>query len=96
MKPRLLPPGCVGIVVNRWAIDASPACSARTGWQAGAATQAGSMLPDPSRVRVRLQARTATQAGSVLPQFPAALPATPLPGEKIHPFHPGCYGLGLV
>jgi hypothetical protein len=46
MKPRLFPPGCVRIVVNSLAIDSSPACSARTGWQAGAATQAGSMLPE--------------------------------------------------
>jgi hypothetical protein len=46
MKPCLFPPGCVGIVVNSPAIDFSPACSARTGWQAGAATQAGSMLPE--------------------------------------------------
>ena len=96
MKPRLFPPGCVGIVVNSRAIDSSPACSARTGWQAGAATQAGSMLPDPCRVRVRLQARTATQAGSVLPEFPAALPSTPLPDEKIHRFHLARYGLELV
>jgi hypothetical protein len=51
---------------------------------------------DPCRVRVRLQARTATQAGSVLPEFPAALPATLLPDEKIHRFHLGRYGLGLV
>jgi hypothetical protein len=45
---------------------------------------------------VRLQARTATQAGSVLPEFPAALPATPLPDEKINRFHLACYGSGLV
>lgn len=54
------------------------------------------MLLDPCRVRVRLQARTATQAGSVLPEFPAALPATLLSDEKIHRFHPGRYGSGLV
>jgi len=46
MKPRLFPSGGVGIVVNSQAIDSSPACSARTGWQAGAAAQAGSMLPE--------------------------------------------------
>jgi hypothetical protein len=39
MKPRLFPPGCVGIVVNSWAIDSHP-LAARTGWQAGAAPQA--------------------------------------------------------
>jgi hypothetical protein len=29
MKPRLFPPGGVGIVVNSWAIDASPACQTK-------------------------------------------------------------------
>jgi hypothetical protein len=70
MKPRLFPPGCVGIVVNSLAIDSSPACSARTGWQAGAAPQADSMLPDPCRVRVHLQSHTATQARGIAPRIP--------------------------
>jgi hypothetical protein len=51
---------------------------------------------DPCRVRVRLRARTATQAGSVLPEFPAALPATLLPDEKIDRLHPGRDGLESV
>ncbi|MFL6717867.1 MAG: hypothetical protein ACJ8G3_16090, partial [Burkholderiaceae bacterium] len=45
MKPHLFSSGGGGVVVNGWAIDASPACSARASWQAGAATQAGSMPP---------------------------------------------------
>jgi hypothetical protein len=40
MKPCLFAPGYVGIVVNRLAIDSSPACSVRIGWQAGAAAAA--------------------------------------------------------
>jgi hypothetical protein len=97
MKPRLFPPGGVGIVFNSFlAIDDDPACSARTGWHAGAATQADSMLPDPCRVRVRLQAHTATQARGIPREFPATLPATPLPDEKIHRFHLARYGSGLV
>src|SRR3954469_17948858 len=75
-------------------------CRVRVRLQARTATQAGSRLPDPCRVRVRLQAHTATQAGSRLPEFPAALPATLpatlLPGEKIHRFHLARYNLGLV
>jgi len=46
MEPRLFPSGGIGVVVNSWAIGSSSACSARTGWQAGAAAQAGSMLPE--------------------------------------------------
>src|SRR4051794_24794941 len=62
----------------------------------GSSSMAGLDSSPACRVRVRLQVRTATQAGSVLPEFPAALPATPLPDEKIHRFHPARYGLGLV
>src|SRR6478672_13104952 len=47
MKPRLFPPGCVGIVVNSLAIDSSPACSVRTGWQAGAAPPASGNAARP-------------------------------------------------
>ena len=43
-----------------------------------------------------LAARTATQAGSRLPEFPAVLPATPSPDEKVHRFHLARYNLGLV
>ena len=84
MKSRLFPPDCVALVVNREAIHSSCACSAHTSLQASAATPASSMLFDPYRVRVRLQAHTATQAGGRPPEFPAPLPATALPDEKIH------------
>src|SRR5215217_7948329 len=47
MKPCLFPPGCVGIVVNSLAIDSSPACSVRTGWQAGAAPPASGNAARP-------------------------------------------------
>ena len=45
MKPRFFPPGCVALVIST-AVRASCACSVHTGLQAGAAMQAGSMLPE--------------------------------------------------
>jgi hypothetical protein len=73
MKPRHFRPGCVGIVVNSLAIDFSPACGVRTGWQAGAAAAA-----------------PASGNAARIPGY--AL----LPDEKIHRFHLGRHGFGLI
>jgi hypothetical protein len=95
MKPCLFPLGCVGIVVNSLAIDSSPACSARTGWQAGAASQADSMLPDPCRVRVHLQAHTATQARGIAPRIPCHAPCYALARRKNPSISSGTLWIGI-
>jgi hypothetical protein len=46
--------------------------------------------PRPCRARLRLHAQTVSQSGSMLPEFPVS----PLPCEKIHPFHPKSTSFG--